>query len=72
MPGGRSTRASPRRSAPASFAAAALACRRPRVRTEDLTDADGDLRADVQVSERDARIAGQVLRVVMRDLDPGR
>jgi hypothetical protein len=26
----------------------------------------------VTVSERDARLAGQVLRVVMRDLDPGR
>src|SRR5262249_35544943 len=36
----------------------------------DLTDADGELRADSTVSERDARIAGQVLRVVMRDLDP--
>ncbi len=29
----------------------------------------GDART---VTERDARIAGQVLRVVMRDLDPGR
>jgi hypothetical protein len=38
----------------------------------DLTDADGELRADATVSERDARLAGQVLRVVMRDLDPGR
>ena len=28
--------------------------------------------AEVTVSERDARQAGQVLRVVMRDLDPGR
>ncbi len=38
-----------------------------------LTDADGDLRADAPpVSEREARLAGQVLRVVMRDLDPGR
>jgi hypothetical protein len=26
----------------------------------------------VMISERDARVAGQVLRVVMRDLDPGR
>lgn len=41
-------------------------------RYRDLTDADGDPRADAQVSEREARIAGQVLRVVMRDLDPGR
>jgi hypothetical protein len=38
----------------------------------DLTDADGQLRADATVSEREARVAGQVLRVVMRDLDPGR
>jgi hypothetical protein len=28
--------------------------------------------AKVEVSERDARVAGQVLHVVMRDLDPGR
>jgi hypothetical protein len=41
-------------------------------RYRDLTDADGELRADASVSERDARLAGQVLRVVMRDLDPGR
>jgi hypothetical protein len=38
----------------------------------DLTDADGELRRDAPVSEREARLAGQVLRVVMRDLDPGR
>jgi hypothetical protein len=38
----------------------------------DLTDADGELRADALVSEREARLAGQVLRVIMRDLDPGR
>ena len=38
----------------------------------DLTDPDGQLRSDASVSERDARVAGQVLRVVMRDLDPGR
>src|SRR2546425_5081158 len=45
----------------------------PSARTyRDLTDADGDLRADAAVSEREARLAGQVLRVVMRDLDPGR
>jgi hypothetical protein len=37
-----------------------------------LTDADGHLRAGAQVSEREAKVAGQVLRVVMRDLDPGR
>jgi hypothetical protein len=45
----------------------------PVARTyRDLTDADGELREDVRVSEREARLAGQVLRVVMRDLDPGR
>jgi hypothetical protein len=38
----------------------------------DLTDADGELHAAARVSEREARLAGQVLRVVMRDLDPGR
>jgi hypothetical protein len=36
----------------------------------DYTDADGGAKATV--SERDARVAGQVLHVVMRDLDPGR
>jgi hypothetical protein len=41
-------------------------------RYRDLTDADGELRVDASVSEREARLAGQVLRVVMRDLDPGR
>jgi hypothetical protein len=41
-------------------------------RYKDLTDADGQLRRVAAVSERDARVAGQVLRVVMRDLDPGR
>jgi hypothetical protein len=30
------------------------------------------MREVVDVSERDARVVGQVLRVVMRDLDPGR
>jgi hypothetical protein len=38
----------------------------------DLTDEAGELRTGVQVTEREARVAGQVLRVVMRDLDPGR
>jgi hypothetical protein len=38
----------------------------------DLTDEAGELRAGVHVAEREARVAGQVLRVVMRDLDPGR
>jgi hypothetical protein len=41
-------------------------------RYRDLTDADGELRVDAAVSDREARLAGQVLRVVMRDLDPGR
>lgn len=38
----------------------------------DLTDAGGALDPDVAISERDARQAGQVLQVIMRDLDPGR
>jgi hypothetical protein len=38
----------------------------------DLTDADGQLRAGVAVTERDARITSQVLHVIMRDLNPGR
>jgi hypothetical protein len=38
----------------------------------DLTDESGELRAGVHVTEREARLAGQVLRVVMRDLDPCR
>jgi hypothetical protein len=38
----------------------------------DHSDADGDGGSKATVSERDARLAGQVLRVVMRDLDPGR
>ena len=37
-----------------------------------LLDARGDLREDVSVSESDARLAGQVLHVVLRDLEPGR
>lgn len=41
-------------------------------RYRDLTDAEGELRGDARVSEREARLAGQVLHVVMRDLDPGR
>jgi len=38
----------------------------------DHSDADGESDATATVSERDARQAGQVLHVVMRDLDPGR
>ena len=41
-------------------------------RYRDLNTADGGLSTEVAVSERDARLAGQVLSVVMRDLDPGR
>jgi len=45
----------------------------PVARTyRDLTDAEGQFRSDVSVSERDARVTTQVLHVVMRDLDPGR
>jgi hypothetical protein len=38
----------------------------------DLMDRQGELRADVEVSEREARLAGQVLNVILRDLNPGR
>jgi len=38
----------------------------------DLTNADGKSGPKPMVSERDARVAGQVLHVVMRDLNPGR
>ena len=38
----------------------------------DHTDAGGESGPAAKVSERDARQAGQVLHVVMRDLDPGR
>jgi hypothetical protein len=38
----------------------------------NLTDANGDSNSTATVSERDARRTGQVLHVVMRDLDPGR
>ena len=51
------------------------ACARlpPAARTyRELADAEGHLRPDVSISEREARRAGQVLQVVMRDLDPGR
>ena len=39
-------------------------------RYQEITDGDGNLR--LTVAERDARLASQVLHVVMRDLDPGR
>jgi hypothetical protein len=38
----------------------------------DFKDANGDGQSEPSVSERDARRTGQVLHVVMRDLDPGR
>jgi hypothetical protein len=38
----------------------------------DLIDKRGELRPDVEVSERDARLAAQVLTVILRDLNPGR
>jgi hypothetical protein len=38
----------------------------------DHTDAGGASGPKAKVSERDARQAGQVLHVIMRDLDPGR
>ena len=41
-------------------------------RYRDLAPADGEPGPEGTVSERDARLAGQVLHVVMRDLDPGR
>ena len=42
------------------------------LRYRDLLDDGGALRRDAIVIGRDARTAAQVLRVVMRDLDPGR
>lgn len=41
-------------------------------RYRDLANARGEHSPEVIISERDARRAGQVLHVVMRDLDPGR
>ena len=38
----------------------------------DLAAANRKRRPGVTVSERDARVTGQVLHVVMRDLNPGR
>jgi hypothetical protein len=37
-----------------------------------LAEADSGLRSEQTISERDAKLARQVLHVVMRDLDPGR
>jgi hypothetical protein len=45
----------------------------PLARTyRDQTDAAGESGPKTTVSESDARRAGQVLKVIMRDLDPGR
>jgi len=41
-------------------------------RYRSLLDEQGELRPGVSVSEGDARVAGQVLNVVLRDLEPGR
>jgi hypothetical protein len=41
-------------------------------RYRELADPNGDLRPDVDVSPRDARLVAQVIQVVIRDLDPGR
>ena len=41
-------------------------------RCREFSDSDGALAADIVVTERDARVASQVLHVVVRDLDPGR
>ncbi|MBZ5659978.1 MAG: hypothetical protein LAO08_06175 [Acidobacteriia bacterium] len=38
----------------------------------DSSDGDGGRHSKTIISERDARLTGQVLHVVMRDLDPGR
>ncbi|MCU1340727.1 MAG: hypothetical protein JWN92_150 [Candidatus Acidoferrum typicum] len=38
----------------------------------DLDDSDHESGSMVTITERDARTTGQVLKVVMRDLDPGR
>jgi len=38
----------------------------------ELLDASGELRADVPATEREAKVTGQVLRLIMRDLAPGR
>jgi hypothetical protein len=38
----------------------------------DQPDTEGESISNAAVSEREARVTGQVLRVVMRDLDPGR
>lgn len=41
-------------------------------RYRELLDADGELRGQIPAGERDAKVTGQVLRLIMRDLAPGR
>ncbi|MBZ5643461.1 MAG: hypothetical protein LAO19_11925 [Acidobacteriia bacterium] len=38
----------------------------------DLSHTETERHSTANISERDARITGQVLHVIMRDLDPGR
>ncbi len=55
---------------PASFEAAVPACRRSRESIEIMPEANGD--ENLPISEREARQTGQVLHVIMRDLNPTR
>ncbi len=41
-------------------------------RYRDLLDEMGELRSDAAVSDREAKLAAQVLKVIIRDLSPGR
>jgi len=41
-------------------------------RYRDLLDGTGELRPDAAVSDREAKLAAQVLKVIIRDLAPGR
>ena len=41
-------------------------------RYREVNGADGQAVETANISERDARVTGQVLHVIMRDLDPGR
>ncbi|MGH9385670.1 MAG: hypothetical protein ACRD2N_15420 [Vicinamibacterales bacterium] len=41
-------------------------------RYRELLDQAGELRPEVAVGEREAKVTGQVLRLIMRDLAPGR
>src|SRR5579863_9876832 len=46
--------------------------RLPAVARQYRVDAEGEIAGNASVTERDARTTGQVLHVIMRDLDPGR